>query len=136
MSRHHHEEPSQRQLRVGEELRHTLASILERGEVRDPDLRGVSVTVSEVRVSPDLRRATAFVTPLGGGDSQAMLAALGRAGPFLRRRIASAVRLRHAPALSFEADRSFDQAARIDTLLREADGDRPEDDTGDRDHGS
>ena len=65
--------PSQRQLRVGEELRHALAWILERGKVRDPDLKGVSVTVTEVRVSPDLRKATVFVIPLGGGETEAVV---------------------------------------------------------------
>ena len=118
MSRLRHGEPSQRQLRVGEELRHALVAVLERGHIRDPDLRDVSVTVSEVRISPDLKRATAFVTPLGGGDPAALLAALARISPYLRRRLAAAVRLRYAPALTFEADRSFDQAARIEHLLR------------------
>ncbi len=111
--------PSQRQLRVGEELRHALAWILERGEVRDPDLKGVSVTVTEVRVSPDLRNATVFVLPLGGGETEAVVTGLTRARPFLRRRVANAVRLKFVPDITFRADTSFDEARRIDTLLRD-----------------
>lgn len=110
--------PSQRQLRVGEELRHALAWILERGEVRDPGLEGVMVTVTEVRVSPDLRNATAFVVPTGGGDAVPVVAALNRARSFLRRSVAHAVRLKFAPDLRFEADETFDQADRIEWLLR------------------
>ena len=111
--------PSQRQLRVGEELRHALAWILERGEVRDPDLKGVSVTVTEVRVSPDLRNATVFVLPLGGGETAAVVTGLTRARPFLRRQVANAVRLKFVPDIRFRADPSFDEARRIDTLLRD-----------------
>lgn len=111
--------PSQRQLRVGEELRHALAWILERGEVRDPDLKGVSVTVTEVRVSPDLRKATVFVIPLGGGETEAVVTGLTRARPFLRRKVANAVRLKFVPDITFRADTSFDEARRIDILLRD-----------------
>lgn len=114
-------ERSQRQLRVGEALRHALAGVLERGEVRDPDLVGVSVTVTEVRVSPDLRFATAYVLPLGGVSSDTVVAALRRAAPFLRRRIGREITLKYLPSLRFEADTSFDRAARIDTLLRSPD---------------
>ena len=109
--------PSQRQLRVGEEVRHALAHILERGELRDPGLAGVTVTVTEVRMSPDLRRADVFVTPLGGGPAAAILAALARARPFLRRQVAQAVDLRFVPDIDFVADGSFDQALRIESLL-------------------
>ena len=109
--------PTQRQLRIGEELRHALASILGRGDVRDPGLEGRSVTVTEVRVSSDLRAATVFVAPLGGDDMEGALAALGRARPFLRRRVALDVQLRYVPSLSFVADDSFDQADRIARLL-------------------
>lgn len=109
---------SQRQLRVGEELRHALAWILERGEVRDPALTGLSVTVTEVRVTPDLRHATAFVVPLGGGGEETVVGALTRARGFLRQRMADTVRLKHVPDLAFRADASFDQASRIETLLR------------------
>ncbi len=111
--------PSQRQLRVGEELRHALAWILERGDIRDPGLGGVAVTVTEVRVSPDLRNATAFVMPLGGGESEDVVAALNRAAPFLRRKIGKAVKLKYLPGLKFIADPSFDQAGRISDLLKD-----------------
>jgi ribosome-binding factor A len=110
--------PSQRQLRVGEEVRHALAWLLERGDIRDPGLQGATVTVTEVRVSPDLRNATAYIVPLGGGDVAPVLEALTRARPFLRRQIAAAVRLQYAPNLTFAADTSFDHASRIDGLLR------------------
>ncbi|MGY8992555.1 MAG: 30S ribosome-binding factor RbfA [Rhodospirillales bacterium] len=112
--------PSQRQLRVGEELRHALAWLLERGEVYDPGIAGTTITITEVRVSPDLRNATAFVVPLGGGDVSVVLHSLTRARPFLRRAIAKSVRLRRVPNLQFSADESFDTASRIDHLLRQA----------------
>jgi len=114
-----HKTASQRQLRVGEELRHTLAQIFEHGTLRDPALSGVSVTVTEVRVSPDLRNATAFVMPLGGGNTEAVVAALRHAAPFLRREVARAVNLKFAPNLSFQPDGSFDEASHIDALLRD-----------------
>ncbi len=109
---------SQRQLRVGEALRHALAATFERDLLDDPVLAGRSVTVSEVRVSADLSNATAFVTPLGGEALEETVAALNRASGFLRRQIAAAVDLRVVPRLSFQADRSFDQAQSIDRLLR------------------
>ena len=109
--------PSQRQLRVGEEVRHALARILERGMLRDPGLEGVTVTVTEVRMSPDLRHAHVFVTPLGGGPETAVLEALTRARPFLRRQIAQSVELRNVPNMDFAADGSFDEVLRIETLL-------------------
>lgn len=110
--------PSQRQLRVGEELRHAIASVIERGEFRDPDLAGRGITVTEVRVSPDLRNATVFVTPLGGGDVQPVLAGLKRAKAFLRHEIGRAVQLRLVPELWFQPDTTFDEANRIELLLR------------------
>ncbi|MBC7954216.1 MAG: 30S ribosome-binding factor RbfA [Rhodospirillaceae bacterium] len=110
--------PSQRQLRVGEELRHVLATIIERGEIRDPDVQGRAITVTEVRISPDLKNATAFVVPLGGGEVDGILAGLKRARPFLRHEIARMVDLRAVPNLSFEPDLSFDEASKIDALLR------------------
>lgn len=109
--------PSQRQLRVGEELRHALARILARGDLHDPVLEGVSVTVTEVRISPDLKNAAAFVMPLGGADTEEILAALNHACPFLRGQLGREVRLRHTPRLSFQADQSFDEAAKINALL-------------------
>lgn len=113
-----HKPPSQRQLRVGEELRHIIANIIERGDIRDPDLQGRAITVTEVRISPDLKNATVFVVPLGGGDTGPMLQGLKRARPFLRHEIARQVDLRAVPNLSFEPDVSFDEASRIDALLR------------------
>lgn len=113
----HNKLPSQRQLRVGEELRHALAQIFERGDVRDPDVAARAVTVTEVSVSPDLRQATVFVVPLGGGDNAPLLAGLKRARPFLRQALARMVKLRVVPDLAFAADTSFDRAQRIDALL-------------------
>lgn len=110
--------PSQRQLRVGEELRHVIAQILERGEIRDPDVAGKPVTVTEVRISPDLRNATVFVVPLGGGDATQVIKGLKRAKPYLRHEIAKTVDLRTVPDLFFEPDLSFDEASKIDALLR------------------
>ena len=109
---------SQRQLRVGEELRHLLAALIERGDMRDPDLRGASITVTAVDVSPDLRNATAFVMPLGGQDEQRLLAAMRRAAPWFRAQVGERAGLRYAPELRFEIDRSFDEADRIGSLLR------------------
>ncbi len=120
MKRRKGQAPSQRQLRVGEELRHQLARIVERGELRDPLLAGKSLTVTEVSVSPDLRNATAFVAPLGGGDAEEIIAPLQRAAPFLRRRLGRAVRLKYTPQLTFSADKSFDYAAHIQDLLDRA----------------
>ncbi|MGO1075446.1 30S ribosome-binding factor RbfA [Inquilinus sp. CA228] len=111
--------PSQRQLRVGEELRHALAAILLRGELHDPDLAGVSITVSEVRPSPDMKHATVFVTTLNGDKMDVVLPALRRAASFLRGQVAKTVRLRHTPQLSFQADTSFDYAQKINTLLHQ-----------------
>ena len=116
---------SQRQLRVGEELRHVLAQIILHGELNDPDLRGLSITVSEVRVSPDLGSATVFVTQLGGGNIDKIEKALGRATPFLRRQIARRVHLRRVPTLSFERDTSFDYAERIESILQDVDKEKP-----------
>jgi ribosome-binding factor A len=110
--------PSQRQLRVGEEIRHALANLIERGAMKDPELRDVPVTVTEVRLSPDLRHAAVFVTPLGGGEASAIVAALNRAAPFFRAQVASAVQLRYAPQLAFAPDTSFEQASKIDSILR------------------
>ncbi|NQU60093.1 MAG: 30S ribosome-binding factor RbfA [Rhodospirillales bacterium] len=112
--------PSQRQLKVGEELRHALAWIFERGEIRDPGLKGVSVTVTEVRISPDLRNATAFVMPLGGGDATGdVIAGLNRAAPFVRRQVGKTVKLKRLPSINFVADGSFDEAGHIETLLKD-----------------
>ncbi|MEE8392982.1 MAG: 30S ribosome-binding factor RbfA [Rhodospirillales bacterium] len=119
MSRREHKTPSQRHLRIGEELRHALADIIERGEIRDPGLRGTSITVTEVSVSPDLRNAVFYVIPLGGGDNEAVVEGLERAMPFLRRRVAEKVKLKYVPKISFTADTSFDRAEKIDALLND-----------------
>ncbi|MDP3163513.1 MAG: 30S ribosome-binding factor RbfA [Reyranella sp.] len=113
--------PGQRQLRVGEELRHLLAQLLERGNMHDHDLRDASITVTSVDVSPDLRNATAFVVPLGGKDEERLLAALRRAAPWFRARVSESAGLRSAPEIRFELDRTFDEAQRIDALLRRPD---------------
>ena len=107
-----------RQLRVGEELRHVLSQILGRGELRDPALSGRSITVTEVRSSPDLRRATVYVMPLGGEDSEDVIEALRRAAPYLRRQLGRQVHLKFTPELTFEHDEIWDQAAGIDAVLR------------------
>jgi len=115
--RHRSVEPSPRQLRVGEEVRHALAHILGRGELRDPALAGVTLTVTEVRMSPDLRHATVFVMPLAGERAGEALAGLARSAPYLRGVVAREVNLRYAPRLAFRLDTSFDHATRINELL-------------------
>jgi ribosome-binding factor A len=120
MSRSKGRTPSQRQLRVGEELRHVLAEILARGELRDPALKDLSITVSEVRASPDMRRATAFVMPLGGAaDPAELMAALNRAAPFLSHEVGRRITMKYTPSLHFELDCAFDEAQRIESLLRQ-----------------
>lgn len=111
--------PSQRQLRVGEELRHALSQVLQREGFRDPALSGVILTVTEVRPSPDLRNATVFISPLGGGDIKAILAGLNRASKFLRGEVAKRVHLKYMPDFSFKADTSFDEFAKIDAVLKD-----------------
>jgi ribosome-binding factor A len=108
---------SQRQLRVGEEIRHALTDVMREAHFRDPDLQGVNVTITEVQVSPDLKNATVFVMTLGGEDLTKTLSALKRAGAFLRSELAHRIQLRYAPSLKFEADATFDYAAKIDAAL-------------------
>jgi ribosome-binding factor A len=108
-------------LRVGEEIRHLLAGLLERGNMRDPDLRDATITVTSVDVSPDLRNATAFVMPLGGQDKERMLKALRRAAPWFRGRVSEKAGLRAAPEIRFQLDTTFDEADKIDALLRRPD---------------
>ena len=119
MSKHQARAPSQRQLKVGEEIRHTLVRILERGEVHDPAVSNKPLTVTEVSVSPDLKSATAYVIALGCGSDEMdeTLIGLTRAQSFLRHCVAERLQLRHTPKLSFSIDTSFDKAGRIDTLL-------------------
>lgn len=108
---------SVRLLKVGEQIRHVLAEVLQRGEVTDPDLDGVIVSVSEVRVSPDLRHATAFVKAIGGDDER-MLTGLRRNVRFLRGQVGRALTTKYTPELKFLPDESFAEASRIDALLR------------------
>jgi ribosome-binding factor A len=110
--------PSQRQLRVAEEVRHALSAVFAREEFRDPDLHGLHVTVTEVRASPDLKHMTAFVSALGRDLTREQFAGLRRAAPFLRTRVAKAVRLKYAPDLHFQPDTALDYAMHIDEVLR------------------
>jgi len=112
--------PTQRQLRVGELIRHAISQVLERGEVHDPVIVGKSITVTEVRMSPDLKVGTSYVMPLGGADDTEVVEALGRVAPFLRRKIGGALALKFLPNLRFVADETFDHASRIDELLRDS----------------
>jgi ribosome-binding factor A len=123
---------SQRQLRVAEELRHVLAKIFQQGECRDPSLRDTSIAVTEVRISPDLRNATAFVVPLGGENAPEIIAGLKRSSAFLRRLVAREVPLRYAPRLVFALDGAFAQADRIAALLARPEVVRDLDRPGDR----
>lgn len=110
--------PSQRQQRVAELIRHALAEVLQRGDIQDPVLGSHVVTVPEVRMSPDLKLATAYVMPLGGQDEAPVIAALERHKKILRQEVARRVNLKYAPDLRFRRDETFDEAARIDQLLR------------------
>jgi ribosome-binding factor A len=114
----HSQGPSQRQLRVGEMLRHALATILMRGEIRDADLEGVPVTVTQVKPSPDMRHATAFVEPLGGKNAKAVVAALNRHKSYLRGEMGHMIELKFTPELRFVEDESFAEAQKIETLLK------------------
>lgn len=123
MPRHHQKKSSapggsQRQLRVGEQVRHAIADILAQGTVHDADLEGHIITVPEVRMSPDLKLATVYVMPLGGRDTELIIAALERNKKFLRGEVARRVNLKFAPDLRFRVDERFDEAERIEKLLR------------------
>ena len=109
--------PSQRQLRVGEMLRHALSDILREREIRDPDLEGVSVTVTQVKPSPDMRHATVFVEPLGGKNADAIVEALNRHRGFLRGELGRTIELKFTPELRFVEDTSFAEAQRIEQIL-------------------
>lgn len=119
--RDHHRQkgqgPSQRQLRAGELVRHALVEVLREEEIHDEALRGVSVTVTEVRMSPDLKHAICFVEPLGGGHATEVVAALNRHARFLRGELGRHIELKFTPDLKFIHDESFDEAARIDRLF-------------------
>ncbi|WP_247807630.1 30S ribosome-binding factor RbfA [Bradyrhizobium sp. 4] len=105
-------------MRVGEQVRHAIAEILAQGSVHDADLEGHIITVPEVRMSPDLKLATVYVMPLGGRDTEVVLAALERNKKFLRGEVARRVNLKFAPDLRFRVDERFDEAERIEKLLR------------------
>jgi ribosome-binding factor A len=109
--------PSQRQLRVGELIRHKLAEMLSRGDIHDDVLASHVVTIPEVRLSPDLKLATAYVIPLGGADTEAVIEALNRHKRFIRGEIAHTVNLKFAPEVRFRRDETFEEASRIDALL-------------------
>jgi ribosome-binding factor A len=111
--------PSQRMLRVGEQVRAAITQVLQRGEVSDPLIEKTVISISEVRMSPDLKIATAFVTPVGVTDHDATVAALNRNAKFLRGRIGGALRqMKYMPELRFRDDTSFDNFRKIDELLR------------------
>src|SRR5580704_2881990 len=110
--------PSQRMLRVGEALRHALAEVLTRNEIRDPDLEGVSVTITQVKPSPDMRYATVYCEPLGGENAKAIVAALNRHKGFLRGEMGHRITMKFTPDLRFVEDQSFAEAQKIETILK------------------
>src|ERR1041384_8707438 len=123
MPKHHNRDraatgPSQRQLRVGELIRHALAEMLSRGDVHDPMIEGHMITVPEVRMTADLRLATIYVMPLGGKDEKEVVAALERNKKFLRGELAHRVNLKFAPEIRFRVDERFAEAERIEKILR------------------
>lgn len=130
-TQNHEQGPSVRTLRVGEQVRHVLADILQRGDVHDDVLAQHMVSVTEVRMSPDLRHATVFIKPLLGQDEEAVLKALRTNTAYLQREVAHRIKLKYAARLKFVADDSFDEGSHIDRLLRDPhvardlDGDAP-----------
>lgn len=110
-------EKSQRQLKVGEEIRHLISTILLRGSFHDPDLDGVSITVSEVSISPDFSNARVYIMPLGGGDTAAILEGLGRVSHDIQHELARQLTIRRTPRLKFVIDSSFDNASRLGALI-------------------
>lgn len=128
--------PSQRMLRVGEQVRAALTQVLQRGEVRDPLIETTVISISEVRMSPDLKIATAYVTPLGVQDRHAVIEALNHNAKFIRGRLGPQLRqMKYMPEVRFRDDTSFDNYQKIDTLLRspEVARDLDRDDDGDQD---
>lgn len=126
MTRKRTSPPGQRQLRVGEEMRHALARIFARQELDDPDLQDLLVTVTEVKVSPDLKNATAFVAPLfgtrdkeSGENAATLIKALNRASAYFRGQLAREINLRYSPQVRFRLDESFEQASRIEAILHD-----------------
>ena len=110
--------PSQRQLRVGEALRHALADILRENDIRDPDLAGVSVTITQVKPSPDMRYATVYCEPLGGQNAKVIVAALNRHKGFLRGEMGHRLTMKFTPELRFVEDESFAEAQKIEDILK------------------
>jgi ribosome-binding factor A len=117
-ARHVRKPATQRQLRVGELVRHALVDILARGHLRDPALEGPNVTLSRADLSPDLRHATVYCTSLGGADDEAVVEGLNRSRAYLRGELGRAITLKFTPDLKFELDRSFARAEAVDALLR------------------
>lgn len=117
--------PSQRQLRAGELIRHTLVDILTREDLRDPLLVNTSITISEVRTTPDLKQADVYCMPLGGKqaglDEKAIISALNTVAPYLRSLLAKQIDMKYTPQLNFRKDESFDEASRIEALLARPD---------------
>lgn len=111
--------PGQRQLRVGEEIRHALSDVFMRGELYDPVLDGAPITVSQVKISPDLKNATAYVMPLGGLKLNEVMETLARLAPNIRNLVGHRLKLRYTPRISFRVDTSFEEAGRIHALLRQ-----------------
>ena len=109
--------PTQRQLRVAEELRHAISDVFRRGEVHHPMIDDASITVSEVRISPDLKNATAYVTPLAGANAEEVLVLLNEMAPDIRRMVNKKIVLKYSPKLYFKLDKSFDEAYKINALL-------------------
>lgn len=120
MARGKNKQPSQRQLRVAEEIKHTLSKIIQRGELNDPELSGLSVTVTQVQISADLRLATVFILPLGGDGAEGVVNAMARATPYLRRRVSKEVALKFVPTIRFLPDETFEYADRISKVLQTA----------------
>ncbi len=119
MSRFTNTGPSQRQLRVGEQVRHALSEMLQRGEILDPVIETTVISISEVRMSPDLKIATAFVSPLGAKDTDAVIGALNKHAKFIRGRVSFALRqMKYMPEFRFRLDTSYDNFAKINDLLR------------------
>jgi ribosome-binding factor A len=110
--------PTQRQLRVGEMLRHALADVLRENDIRDPDLDGVSVTITQIKPSPDMRYATVYCEPLGGGNAKEIVAALNRHKGFLRGEMGHRIAMKFTPDLRFVEDESFAEAQKIETILK------------------
>ena len=133
--KHHHRDQtpggSQRQLRVGELVRHALAEMLTRGDVHDPVLESHMITIPEVRMTADLRLATIYVMPMGGRDASDVMAAFERNKKHLRAEIAHRINLKFAPDIRFRIDDRFEEAERIDKLLRSPSVKRDLDDEGD-----